>query len=75
MLRYNKRPPAYDYSLNKTTIKILPIAAVLHLLIGIYMYGQPLLFPSNSDEVNNLINLKFNESGYISDFNSLTNNN
>lgn len=75
MLRYNKRPPAYDYSLNKSVLKILPVAAILHLLIGVYMYGQPLLFPSDSDEVNNIINTNLKDTGYVSYLNSTTNDN
>lgn len=45
LLRYNKRPPSYDHTLNKKIIKILPFAVILHLMIGIYMYSSPLIFP------------------------------
>lgn len=43
-LRYNKRPPTYDTSLNKAVIQILPYGAFLHIIVGIYMYGNSSLF-------------------------------
>lgn len=45
ILRYNKRPPSYDNKLNKQLISILPLSVIFHLMIGIYMYGTPTIFP------------------------------
>ena len=39
LLRYAKRPPAYDHKLNKAILNILPLSIVFHLMISIYMYG------------------------------------
>ena len=37
LLRFNKKPPAYDHKLSKTVISLLPYAMILHLCVGIYM--------------------------------------
>ena len=45
LLRYNRKPPVYDVTLNYVVISLLPVAVILHLLIGIWMYGAPEIFP------------------------------
>lgn len=39
ILRYNKRPPSYDHRLNKDIINILPLAIIMHLMIGNFQYN------------------------------------
>lgn len=46
LLKYSKRPPSYDHKLNSKILKVLPIAAILHMMISIYIYGNPLIFPT-----------------------------
>jgi len=41
-------PPAYNSSLSHTFTKLLPLAAVLHLLMGIWMLSNPLILPADS---------------------------
>ena len=39
ILRWHKKPPAFDGKLNATIIKILPWSLMLHIAVGVYMYG------------------------------------
>ena len=34
----------------------LPVSIIFHLMIGIYMYGTPLIFPFDNDSINIDIN-------------------
>lgn len=45
MIRFYKKPIAYDEVLHNTGIKILPFAVILHLALAIWTFGHPLIFP------------------------------
>ena len=47
-------------------ITILPYAAILHLCVGIYMYGQPLIFPTSQNEINTAVSSNLEGTGYTS---------
>lgn len=64
-MRYNKRPPTYDYRLNKKIINILPLALVLHLMVGIYMYGSPKIFPHDENSIKEAIGSSVKNSGIV----------
>lgn len=55
LLRYNRRPPSYDHRLNKKIIKLLPLALIFHLMIGLYMYSSPLIFPKSTDAIKSSV--------------------
>mmetsp|Transcript_36402 Transcript_36402/g.108172 ORF Transcript_36402/g.108172 Transcript_36402/m.108172 type:complete len:972 (-) Transcript_36402:31-2946(-) len=46
LLRGSHRPPAFDSLLAKQASEILLYSVPLHLLMAIWMYGQPCTFPS-----------------------------
>jgi len=45
LLTFAKRPPNYDHRLNKEVVNLLPYALIMHMLVSLYMYSQPLIFP------------------------------
>mmetsp|Transcript_27086 Transcript_27086/g.68318 ORF Transcript_27086/g.68318 Transcript_27086/m.68318 type:complete len:1252 (-) Transcript_27086:318-4073(-) len=47
VLRFCKRPPSYDEKVVKTLVEWLPYAFLLHGLTGVWMLGNPDVFPSN----------------------------
>ncbi|EGR28597.1 hypothetical protein IMG5_172090 [Ichthyophthirius multifiliis] len=64
LLRFNQKPPQYDQQVNNTIIKIIPLCLVLHLAVGMYMYGQPLIFPQDSNQVKVIVLDSLNSEGY-----------
>lgn len=40
-------PPSYDSSLSHSFTKLLPLAAFLHLVMGIWMLSNPLILPDS----------------------------
>lgn len=44
-------------------LSILPLALVFHLAIGIYMYGQPLIFPKSPEDIKTEIVHKLSSHG------------
>ncbi len=48
LLRYSKKPKNLDEKLNKKIVLAILFAVCVHLIIGIYMYGSPEIFPSSS---------------------------
>ena len=49
---YNQKPPQYDDDLAKETNKLLPWAGIIHLLVGFWMMGNPLMFTNNTVPFN-----------------------
>lgn len=46
ILRYYRRPPMLNYSINDRVIAILPYAIILHCAVSLYMYGSQYVFPT-----------------------------
>ncbi|KAL4509992.1 hypothetical protein ABPG72_010185 [Tetrahymena utriculariae] len=72
LLRACRRPPTYDTGLNRRMLMILPWSLILHLAVGLYMYGQPLIFPSsqsqlilNMNQTTGELQVKINDSAPI----------
>ncbi|KAL4463408.1 hypothetical protein ABPG72_017129 [Tetrahymena utriculariae] len=63
LLRWHKKPPAYDQLLNTSMLKLIPWSLLLHLGIGIYMYGSPLIFPRSSTQISSSISDTLNSAG------------
>lgn len=63
LLRESKKPPDYDLKLHKKTLNLMPYAALLHLLVGIYMYGSPFFSPTNADTLYDKINSNLRIAG------------
>lgn len=51
LLRYYRKPLAYDEALHEAAMKIIPIALILHILIAIWVYGHPLIFPPSANSL------------------------
>lgn len=45
VLRHYRRPPYFDWRIHSKIIRILPVAILFHLAIGIYAYGSDNIFP------------------------------
>ena len=52
LLRFAKKPPSYDQMLHNKAMGILPWSVVIHLMIGIYMYGCDSIFPNTSSLIS-----------------------
>jgi len=48
LLNYYRKPPAFDEALHKLATATLPFMALGHILIAIWVYGYPFIFPSSS---------------------------
>lgn len=44
ILRFYSRPPSYNHDINTITLRIMPVAIILHLAMGIYTYGSEDIF-------------------------------
>lgn len=44
ILRFYCRPPTYNHDINTITLRIIPMAIILHLAMGIYTYGSEDIF-------------------------------
>lgn len=44
LLRFYARPPHYNHDINTITLRVIPIALLLHLAIGVYTYGSEDIF-------------------------------
>ncbi|CAD8138517.1 unnamed protein product [Paramecium octaurelia] len=49
LLKYYRKPPSYDEALHDSVFTLLPYSIIMHILIAIWAYGHPYLFPSSSD--------------------------
>ena len=56
LLRFSRKPPTFDQNLHEKTMKVLPMAVLLHLLVAIYIYGYPLIFPYSGATITILSN-------------------
>lgn len=54
-MKYAKRPPSYGTQLNKAVNEQLLFAVILHILVGVYMYGQPLIFPKSASSISDSV--------------------
>jgi len=48
LLRSSRLPPSFDHTIADSAVAMLPLAALLHTAFAIWMYGHPLVFPSES---------------------------
>lgn len=62
-LRYNKRPPQYDHTLNEEVMGLLIYALMLHIVITIYMLSNPMIFPLSVEELTSQVNKNLSTSG------------
>jgi hypothetical protein len=53
LLRFARTPPQYDEMLVVTAVKLLPVAAILHCALALYIFGNQILFPSDFASQNN----------------------
>jgi len=44
LLRFYSRPPQYNHDINTITLRIIPLALIFHLALGIYTYGSEDIF-------------------------------
>eukprot|EP01017_Pseudomicrothorax_dubius_P050586 TRINITY_DN9604_c0_g1_i3.p1 TRINITY_DN9604_c0_g1~~TRINITY_DN9604_c0_g1_i3.p1 ORF type:complete len:547 (+),score=72.89 TRINITY_DN9604_c0_g1_i3:67-1707(+) len=49
VLRYSTKPPMYDARITEAILKLSPLAVVLHLVVGIFMYSAPGILPDKDD--------------------------
>lgn len=49
--RWRQKPQKLDETINERVLKLLPIALVLHLGFGVYMYGAPDIFYDTKSDV------------------------
>lgn len=47
LLRYAKKPPQYDEQLVKTGVKMMPYAALLHVMLGLWLFANQRILPSD----------------------------
>jgi len=47
LLRYATKPPQYDEGLVKSGLKILPYAALLHVMLGLWTFANQRILPSD----------------------------
>lgn len=53
ILRYFRKPPMVNHSLNDRVIAILPYAIIMHCAVSLYMYGSHTIFPTGFYKVDN----------------------
>jgi hypothetical protein len=63
LLRYNRRPPTYGPALNSMALNALSVGIFFHIVIGVYMYGQPELFPTSATVINQALSSQTPSSG------------
>lgn len=44
LLRFYARPPNYNHDINTITLRIIPLALIFHLAMGVYTYGSEDIF-------------------------------
>ncbi|CAD8150635.1 unnamed protein product [Paramecium pentaurelia] len=49
LLKFYRKPPSYDEALHDSVFTLLPYSIIMHILIAIWAYGHPYIFPSSSD--------------------------
>ena len=62
-LRYNKRPPAYDHSLNEEVTGFLIYGLLFHIAITIYMLSNPMIFPESVEDITKQVNTNLESAG------------
>ncbi|CAD8057214.1 unnamed protein product [Paramecium sonneborni] len=51
LLKYYRKPPSYDEAIHDSVFTLLPYSIIMHILIAIWSYGHPYIFPSSSDSL------------------------
>ena len=54
-MRFYKKPPYYGADLHNVAFSFLNWAILLHLILGIWIYGTPDIFPTEIQETEQIV--------------------
>jgi len=58
VVKYAKRPPSYDETLNDLSYKILPLAICCHMFVAIFVYTTIQIYPFSVDNGSGILDDK-----------------